>query len=119
VIPTKMRRATVAWLDSRHAARTVQVVAVLALFLSVWFGVQQYQLTACQAKYAEVSNASQRARARAAEVDRQAQDALFVQVAEQPRNAISAIRAYNASRAEADRQRAANPIPPPPSTKCG
>jgi hypothetical protein len=113
------RRATVAWLDSRQAARVVQVIAGLALLLSVWFGVQQYRLTACQATYAEASNASQRARAQAAEVDRAAQDALFVTVAEEPRNAIAAIRAYNAQRAEADRQRAASPIPPPPSTNCG
>lgn len=110
---------TVAWLDSRLATRIVQLVAVVALLLSVWFGVQQYQLTKCQARYAEASNASQRARAQASEVDRQAQDALFKAVADNPRTAIAAIRAYNTARAEADSQRAANPIPPPPSTNCG
>lgn len=117
--PTMMRRATVAWLDSRQAAALVQVVAALALFLSVVFSVEQYQLGRCQARYAEVSNASQRARAEAAQVDRAAQDSLFREVAEHPQTAIVAIRRYNAARSEADRQRAANPIPPPPSTKCG
>lgn len=109
----------VSWLDSRQAARTVQVVAVVALLLSVVFGVQQYRLTKCQAQYAEASNASQRARAEAAEVDRLAQDKMFTTVAADPRAAIDAIRSYNESRADANRQRAANPIPPPPSTNCG
>lgn len=117
--PDRMRRVTVAWLDSRQAAAFVQVVAALALFLSVWFSVEQYQLGRCQARYAEASNTSQRARAEAAQVDRLAQDELFRKVAEHPETAIVAIRRYNASRAEADQRRAANPIPPPPSTKCG
>ncbi len=109
----------VVWLDSRQAARIVQAIALLALVLSVWFGIQQYQLTKCQARYAEVSNASQRARAQAADVDRRAQDSLFRAVADNPKTAIAEIRAYNLSRADADRQRAANPVPPPPSTNCG
>jgi hypothetical protein len=114
-----MASRAVSWLDSRQAARVVQGVALLALVLSVYFGVQQFHLTQCQARYAEASNASQRARASAADVDRRAQDALFKAVADSPRSAITAIRAYNDSRAEADRQRAANPVPPPPSTNCG
>jgi len=116
---TKAAGRVVDWLDSRQAARIIQVVAVVALVLSVWFGIQQYQLTKCQASYAEASNASQRARADAAEVDRKAQDALFKAVADNPRTAVPAIREYNDARAEADKQRAANPIPPAPSTKCG
>lgn len=112
-------RAAVRWLDSDAADRAGKAIATLALMLSAWLGVQQYQLTACQARYAEVSNASQRARAAAAEVDRQAQDELFTAVADHPRTAIAAIRRYNLARAQADRQRAASPIPPPPSTNCG
>jgi hypothetical protein len=114
-----MAARAVSWLDSRQAARVVQGIALLALLLSVFFGVQQYHLTQCQARYAEVSNASQRARSEAADVDRKAQDALFRAVADNPRTAIGAIRAYNDSRSQADRQRAANPVPPPPSTNCG
>jgi hypothetical protein len=109
----------VAWLDSRQAARTVWFVAVVALLLSVWFGVQQYQLTKCQARYAEKSNTSQRARAEAAETDRRAQDALFRAIADDPTSAIASLRAYNQSRGIADAQRARNPVPAPPSTNCG
>jgi hypothetical protein len=116
---TAIPRRLVAWLDSRQAARVVWLVALLALCVSVWFGSQQYQLTRCQARYAEVSNTSQRARAEAAEKDRRAQDQLFQSIADEPGSAISSLRSYNESRMAADKQRAANPIPPPPSTNCG
>lgn len=112
-------RAAVDWLDSRQAARIVWVVAVLALGLCVWLGLEQNELTRCQAAYAEASNASQRARAEAAELDRRAQDQLFDAIADNPRAAIDSLRSYNATRAEADRRRAANPVPPAPSTNCG
>jgi hypothetical protein len=107
------------WLDSRAAARLVWIVALAALLLCVGLGIKQFQLTTCQARYAEASNASQRARADAAEVDRQAQDQLFRSIADNPRAALDAVQAYNRSRASADAQRAQNPIPPAPSTNCG
>lgn len=107
------------WLDSRRATRVVQVVAVLALLLSIGIAARQFQMTKCQARYAAVSNTSQRARAEAATTDRDALDKLLVAIADNPRSAIDAIRDYNASRALADRQRAANPVPPPPAGACG
>jgi hypothetical protein len=112
-------RHTVAWLDSRHATRATQALAALALLLSLWFGAQQYQLTTCQAAYNEVSNQSQRARAEAAATDRAALRALMTSVANSPRTSIAEIRRYNQALDAADRQRAANPVPPPPSTNCG
>ncbi len=117
--PRRISGAVVNWLDSRQAARTVWIVAVLALGLCVWLGLKQFDLTRCQAAYAEASNASQRARAEAAEVDRRAQDQLFDAIADDPRAAIVALRTYNAQREEADAKRAKNPIPPAPSTNCG
>lgn len=117
--PRKIGRAAVRWLDSRDAARTVWLIATLTLVLCLVLAVKQYSLTKCQAAYAEASNASQRARAQAAEKDRQAQDQLFQAIADRPREAIVALRSYNDLRAVADAQRAKNPVPPAPSTNCG
>lgn len=117
--PKMMSRAAVNWLDSRQAARTVWIVAVATLALCAVLAVKQYHLTRCQAAYAEASNTSQRARAEAAELDRQAQDRLFQSIADKPRSAIESLRIYNEQRAQANAQRAKNPIPAPPSTNCG
>lgn len=114
-----LRRAVVAALDSRRAFRLVQLMAAVALGLSLWIGVQQYRMTRCQAAYNEASATSTRARSAAAESDRQALDDLMRTVAEQPRGAIQAVREYNAVRRMTDGQRAANPLPPPPSETCG
>jgi hypothetical protein len=112
-------RRIVAWLDSRAATRVVQVMAMVALLVSFLIGYRQYELASCVARYNEASNVSQRARAQAAETDRRAQDELFRAIADDPRQAIAKLRIYNASRAQADAQRASNPVPPPPSTSCG
>ena len=114
-----MTAAVIRWLSSRQADIAWKIMAAVALALSVTIGVRQYQMTQCQARYNEASNASQRARAQAAEADRQAQDAMFTAVAANPRGAIAAIRQYNQARAAADAQRASNPVPPPPSETCG
>jgi len=107
------------WLDSRGADRAGKVLAVVAMTLSLVLGYAVYRQTRCQADYAAASNASTRARAEAAETDRTAQDTLFRAIADHPREAIAAVRQYNGARAQADAQRARNPIPPPPSTACG
>lgn len=112
-------RLAIAWLDSRTAIRIVQVMAAIALIVSVGIAVQQYRLTGCVARYNERSNESQRARAEAADSDRKALDDMLQVVADDPRQAIVAIRHYNDVRARADAQRANNPIPAPPSETCG
>jgi hypothetical protein len=112
-------RRAYAWLDTRSATRVLQIVAVVSLLVSVVVGFRQYELTNCVAHYNEVNNVSQRARAEAADTDRQAQDTLFRQIADDPQHAFDKLRAYNASRAAADAQRSSNPIPPPPSQTCG
>jgi hypothetical protein len=113
------RARIVAWLDGRQANVAWKLMALAALVMSLFIAAKQYEMTGCQARYNEASNISQRARSEAATVDRVALDKLLVQVAEQPHSAIVAIRQYNQSRADADRQRAANPVPPSPSETCG
>ncbi|HEX8628386.1 MAG TPA: hypothetical protein VF755_09480 [Catenuloplanes sp.] len=68
-------KQVVTWLDSRMATRVVQATAVVALFLSMWVGVQQYQLTGCLAAYTERSNIAQAARSESAAEDRKLNDA--------------------------------------------
>ena len=107
------------WFDSSAAERIGKVMAAVALLLSLVVGGLQYRLTRCQAAYAEASNTSQRARAEAAELDRQAQDRMFDAIADRPRDSIAEIRAYRDTRRAANEQRERNPIPPAPSTNCG
>ena len=112
-------RTVAGWLASRQADITGKIMAVVALLLSVFVAVQQWDMTACQARYNEASNASTRARAEAAEADRQALDQLLQVVADNPDAALSAVREYNMSRRAADEQRRANPVPPSPQETCG
>lgn len=114
-----MTARIVRWLASRQADAAWKIMALVALVLSVGIGARQYQMTACQARYAEVSNASQRARAEAATADREALDRLLQVVADDPDGAITAVREYNSARSVADEQRASHPVPPPPSGACG
>lgn len=116
---TQPDNAVVRWLSSRMADALWKIMALVALLASLAIGARQFQMTACQARFNEASNASTRARAEAAEVDRRAVDDLMRSVAANPREALDAIGAYNTSRAQADRQRSASPVPPPPSDTCG
>ncbi len=106
-------------LSSPAAELAVKLIAVLALMLSVFVGVQQVRFTRCLAEYNEANNRSQAARYAAAEQDRRAQDVLFRSIGEQPRAGIDALRTYNESREQADAARLANPLPAPPSQRCG
>ncbi|WP_433793929.1 hypothetical protein [Actinoplanes sp. CA-252034] len=112
-------RAVAGWLASSQADITGKVMAGVALILSVFVAVQQYDMTACQARYNEASNASTRARAEAAEADRRAIDELLQVVADQPDSALGEVRRYNTARAVADEQRRRNPVPASPAETCG
>jgi hypothetical protein len=112
-------RTVAGWLASRQADITGKIMAAVALVLSVFVAVQQYDMTACQARYNEASNTSTRARAEAAEADRRALDELLQVVADNPDAALNAIRRYNMTRRAADEQRARNPVPPSPQETCG
>ncbi|MER7280430.1 hypothetical protein ABT369_38935 [Dactylosporangium sp. NPDC000244] len=107
------------FLDSPAVTRVVQVVAVLSLLLAITVGVKQYSLASCLQDYQDANAQVNAERAAAAEQDRKAQDALFEAIANDPQNAVVALRAYNTARGEADRKRQQNPPPPPPSLKCG
>lgn len=116
---TAAQRPIVRWLASPRAEAAWKLMALVALLLSIGIGARQLQMTACQARYAEISNASQAGRAAAATADREALDRLLQVVAKTPDRTIDAVREYNATRAAADAQRARNPVPPPPSGACG
>ena len=118
-----------AWLDSRGASRAVQVVALLALLLSVYVGVKQYRLASCLASYNDRSAKATGARTEAAERDRAAQDAMWqafadagdpqkVPPAQAQAYAKAAFEKFLKDRAQANAQRASNPLPAPPSEVC-
>ncbi|XVU25820.1 hypothetical protein ACQPZJ_01810 [Actinoplanes sp. CA-054009] len=109
----------VRWLSSRLADAVTKMVAAIALVISLVVGVQLYQLNTCQVRYNEASNASTRERAEAYAADRQAIDDVIAAIAADPQEGLAAVRAYDARRAQADRQRDAAPVPPPPSETCG
>jgi hypothetical protein len=107
------------WLTSTPVDIAWRLMAAVALVISVYVAIQQWDMTACQARYNEASNASTRARAEAAEADRRAIDELLRVVADQPDAALSAVRHYNQVRDQADEQRRLNPVPPSPQETCG
>jgi hypothetical protein len=106
-------------LDSPAVTRGLQLVAALSMILAIVVGMKQYSLASCLQDYQDASAKAAAARTQAAEQDRQAQDALFESIANDPRNSIAALRAYNASRAGADQKRKDNPPPELPSITCG
>ncbi len=118
-----------AWtmLDSRLVTRAIQIVAILSLFLAIGVGVRQYSLADCLARYSDDNARSSTQRIAAAEQDRQALDEMIGGIAaarsaaspqEAQRMVSGAFDKYLVARAEADRQRAENPPPAPPSERC-
>lgn len=106
------------WLDAPVVTRLIQIIAIASLLLAIGVGVKQYSLADCLADYNDAYSKVQGARLDAAEQDRRAQDRMFEAVANDPRNAIPAIRSYTTSRAAADEQRKRNPLPQPPKVSC-
>lgn len=107
----------------------VRIVAMLSLLASIAFGVRYYGYTACQAAWSDKTARSAAARTEAAEADRRAQDRMWQAFADasdptkvppgQARQyARDAFNRFLADRAEADRKRAENPAPRPPSEVC-
>lgn len=135
-------------LSSRPARLTSVAIAVIALALAIGVGVQQVRLTSCLSSYNDSSARSTAARAQAAAEDRKADDAdrlatdgerqaflsllESIQSGDQAKEKVAFINlaaAYQAgdtsraatakTRADNERKRAENPVPPPPSLKCG
>lgn len=94
-----------------------RVIALISLLAATLVGAQQYRLASCLARYTEASNRSTAARAEAADADRQAQDAMYRAIAETPGAGREALRQYLETRRQADAQRAAHPVPPPPTCR--
>jgi hypothetical protein len=113
-------------MDTRAAGRTVQVIAVVALFLSLLVMGRQIGLTNCVADYNDKSARASGARLAAAEQDRKALDVMIAEIAgarlvppdEAGPKVSRALDTYLSARNEADKQRQRNPPPPPPSQSC-
>ncbi len=135
-------------LDSRTTNRVMQVLVILSLVAAGFIGWRQYELTNCLSEYNNAAAASQAARAAAAAEDRRADeqdrqaneadrlalkavfDALGAQDQATTRAAFAAAiltfqrtdaqrKATVEQRAENERKRQENPLPPPPSLRCG
>lgn len=109
---------------SRWLTWIVVIASFASLGMSWYAGAQRAEYAHCQAAVNDALIHSQQARAAAAEQDRQAMDDLVAGVltaseTRDPRASLAALRAYVTARAAADAQRAANPIPVPPSQTCG
>lgn len=130
-------------MSSRAVGVLVMVASLVALVLAGYSSYRSRELARCQAQYNEVNNQRTRELTGVAEEERAAErrssdalGALFLDpslqkpaeqrtAADRKRVAdlfaayVAAERAKRAARAEADKARAANPVPPPPSTVCG
>lgn len=117
------------WLDSPAARRVMTLLAVASMGLSVFVLAKQYQLTDCLAAYNDRSAQATGARTEAAERDRSAQDRMWQAFADagDPAKvppdqaqayAKAAFERFLKDRAEANKQRAQNPLPAPPSQVC-
>ncbi len=135
-------------LSSRPARLASTFVAVVALALAGYVGTEQWKSNRCVADYADASARSTAARAQAAAEDRKADDAdraatdgervaflallesiqtgdkaaetkAFINLAAAYKSGDVSRAATQKTRAANEQQRAKNPVPPPPSLKCG
>ncbi len=111
--------ALIRWAGRPWVDFAFKVIAIAALVAGAWNYVDNARLTQCQARYAESANESTAARSDAAAEDRRALDDLVAAFATDPGSGRAALMRYQRVRAAADARRAANPVPPPPSTRCG
>lgn len=96
-------------------------LSVAALAMSFVATTTQMTYTRCQAAVNDALIHAQRDRADAAQQDREALDRLVTDVlaATDRTKSRQALQDYVNARAAADAQRAAHPIPDPPSSTCG
>lgn len=107
-------------LGSRWFGLVLLAASLAALSLSYVTTARLQAYTRCQVAVNDAIVNAQRARADAATTDREALDKLVTGVlAAQDRSASrAALQAYVDARADADKARADNPIPDPPSHQC-
>ena len=123
----RVKEKAIAWLDHPNTTRLFKALAIVSIIASLFVGYQQYQLSTCLAAYAEQTNESTAARAGIAADDREAQKEIFHEFAvalsgdpKLTRERIQiALARWEARTEAAEKQRAENPVPPPPSLYCG
>lgn len=116
----------VRWLDQAATTRAMTFVAIGSLLASLWVGIRQYDLANCLADYNERTSISTSARSQVAADDRESTreifDAFVRAMSQPPEDARLTVREalarWKARTEAAERERAQNPIPPPPSLAC-
>jgi hypothetical protein len=108
-------------MSSRKLGVTVMLLSLLALVGTVWTGIERANTARCQARVNDALITSQRARATAADQDREALDTMVATVAEATARAQvqAALNKYRADRAASNESRRRNPLPEPASEVCG
>lgn len=107
--------------SQRTIGGLVLAASMIALGFSTVTGIQSRDFAKCQAQVYEQLVAAQNARAAAGAQDRNAIDRLIQDVSEAktPTDSRTALQRYRDTRAAADAERQRNPLPEPPSKRCG
>ena len=116
----------VRWLDKAAVTRVMTFVAIGSLLASLWVGIRQYDLANCLADYNERTSISTQARSEVAAEDRESTreifDAFVKAMSQEPEEARLTVREalarWKARTEAAEKTRAQNPVPPPPSLVC-
>lgn len=108
-------------LSQRVTGGIVLFASLLALGFATVTGIQSREFARCQAQIYEQLVTAQNARASAAAQDRAAMDQLVQDVsnAKSPADSRAALQRYRDTRATTDAERTRNPLPEPPSKRCG
>ncbi len=109
-----------AWLSSRGMEDAVRIAVVASLGLSLAVALQQQQLVGCLVEYNDGVAKVNDARVGAGEEDRRELDRMLTTWlnARERGAALKALQDYVRARERADRVRAENPLPAPPSELC-
>lgn len=106
-------------LDTRVMHRIVAVLVLVSAVAYVWLAAQQQDQVECSARYNERQALSQKARSDAADADRKALETLVRSlVDDNPNDGREQVQRYLEAIERTDRERAANPVPPPPADLC-
>lgn len=114
-----MPRRVLYALDKMWAHRMVAALVLISSIGVIWLGVQDGRQSDCTARYNERLARAQQARAQAAEADRQALNTLVRSlVDDNTTDGREQVQRYLEKIEQTDRERAANPFPPPPPDLC-
>jgi hypothetical protein len=106
-------------LDALWGHRAVAVLVLLSSAGVIWLGVADRQQSECNARYNERQAHSQRARAAAADADREALNTLVRSlVDDNPSDGREQVRRYLEAIDRTNAERERNPVPPPPPDLC-